>query len=320
MLEKVKKNIFIALAGAIIIYLILIIYADFSEIESVVRKINWYYFLLLFSLSFLTFLIKFIKWEYGLSILGIRVGKAHSLQIFMSSLTMSITPGKIGDLLKSYLLKKSDSIPVSKSSPIVLVERITEFLSLLFICLIGIAFLEDWLLSISLILIILVLISIVIANENLSNKFLYKFSKIRFFEKHINNLIIAFSNARLLLKPKSYFVMLLISITAWIVEGLILYLILQGFNVGLSLTNSILIFAFSILFGSISMIPGGLGLTEGSMTYLLVDSGIANNISIAATILFRIITLWFSLAVGSIALLLFQKRIGRIISEDFTSV
>ncbi len=320
MLEKVKKNIFIALAGAILIYLILIIYSDFSEIISVVRKINWYYFVLLFSLSFLTFLIKFIKWEYGLSMLGIRVSKVHSFQIFMSSLTMGITPGKIGDLLKSYLLKKSDSIPISQSSPIILVERITEFLSLLFICLIGIALIEDWLLSIILIAIILVLTTIVISNEKLSNKVLYKFSKIRFIKKHINNLIIAFSNARLLLKPKSYLIMLLISLTAWIVEGFILYLILQGFNVGLSLTASILIFTFSIFFGSISMIPGGLGLTEGSMTYLLLDSGIANNISIAATILFRIITLWFSLAVGSIALIFFQKSIGRIISEDFNTL
>ena len=50
---------------------------------------------------------------------------------------MSVTPGKFGELLKSYMLKQISNEPISKTAPIVLVERITDFLSLLFIAIIG---------------------------------------------------------------------------------------------------------------------------------------------------------------------------------------
>ena len=242
MLDKIKKNIFIALAIAIVIYLVFIIYADFSEIRSIVIKIEWHYFIFILFISFLTFLIKYIKWEYGLYLIKIKISKIHSFQIFLSSLTMSITPGKIGDLLKSYLLKNSDSIPVSQSSPIILVERITEFLSLLFICFIGIALFEDWLLLLILITIALVLITLIFANEKLSNIVLQNLLKIKFLKKHINNIAQALSHARQLLKPKSFLIMMFISFAAWIVEGFILYLILQYLDVGLSFSTSFMIY------------------------------------------------------------------------------
>lgn len=50
---------------------------------------------------------------------------------------MSVTPGKIGEVFKSYLLKEQIGTPISKSAPIVFAERITDFLSLVLLSLTG---------------------------------------------------------------------------------------------------------------------------------------------------------------------------------------
>ena len=47
---------------------------------------------------------------------------------------MTVTPGKVGEWLKSYLLKEVHGTPVTRSAPILLAERLTDSLALLIIC------------------------------------------------------------------------------------------------------------------------------------------------------------------------------------------
>ncbi|KXK03206.1 MAG: hypothetical protein UZ04_CHB001001606 [Chlorobi bacterium OLB4] len=56
---------------------------------------------------------------------------------------MSVTPGKLGEILKSYLIKEETGTPVSKSAPIILAERLTDFISMILLCLVG-AFVFDY--------------------------------------------------------------------------------------------------------------------------------------------------------------------------------
>ena len=147
----------------------------------------------------------------------------------------------------------------------------------------------------------------------MSRKFL------KFVKKHVNNFSIVLSNAHKMLQPSPFSKMILLSLISWIFEGFGFYLILSKFNLHLSLEWSFFIYAFSIIIGSITMIPGGLGITEGSLTYLLVESGVSKNISVAATFLFRIATLWFAVVIGIISLIIYQKKIGKLNFEKTSS-
>jgi len=60
------------------------------------------------------------------------------------------------------------------------------------------------------------------------------------------------------------------------------------------------------------LLPGGLGGTEGTMTYLLIKNGLVKEISVTATMLIRLITLWFAVAVGIISFYYYQKFNGKI--------
>jgi uncharacterized protein (TIRG00374 family) len=63
------------------------------------------------------------------------------------------------------------------------------------------------------------------------------------------------------------------------------------------------------------MLPGGLGLTEGSLTFLLVEKNVPVDVSVATTFIVRVVTLWFAVLVGIVSLSFYQKRFGKI-KED----
>ena len=60
------------------------------------------------------------------------------------------------------------------------------------------------------------------------------------------------------------------------------------------------------------MLPGGLGVTEGSLTFLLVQKNIPKDIAVASTFVIRVATLWFAVLVGVFAVSIYQKRFGKI--------
>jgi len=103
-----------------------------------------------------------------------------------------------------------------------------------------------------------------------------------------------------------------ISLVAWFFECFAFYLILSRFDMAMSLNSASFIYAFSTIVGSIMLLPGGLGGTEGTMTYLLIKSGLVKEISVTATMLIRLITLWFAVAVGIISFYYYQKFNGKI--------
>jgi uncharacterized protein (TIRG00374 family) len=62
------------------------------------------------------------------------------------------------------------------------------------------------------------------------------------------------------------------------------------------------IYTTSSLLGAISFIPGGIGVTEGSITGLFTLNGIDVSTALILSVMIRIFTLWYSVGVGFIAL------------------
>ena len=62
------------------------------------------------------------------------------------------------------------------------------------------------------------------------------------------------------------------------------------------------IYATSILLGVISFIPAGIGITEGTLTGLLTLEGVGISTALILSVMIRILTLWYSVGIGFIAL------------------
>src|SRR5260221_12952983 len=102
------------------------LYADLPRMVTVLARFRWEFLPLILGLTLFNYFGRFIKWQYYLRRLKISIDWRKSLLIFISGLSMAITPGKVGELLKCYLLKRSTGEAISRTSPIVVAERLTD--------------------------------------------------------------------------------------------------------------------------------------------------------------------------------------------------
>ena len=315
MFEKIKKRILVSVSLGALLYLVLIIYFDFEKVINSFSNFNWVFLPLLLTLSFGNYFTRFLKWQFYLKLIDVKIQFYDSLAIFMSGLIMSITPGKFGELLKSYLVKQVNGIPISKTAPIIFAERATDFLSLTILALIGAYYFnygKGIIIIISLILIVLIFL---ISNKKISDKLLFTLSKFRRIHKHIEKIENAYDSSFKLLNYKPLILMTLLSVLSWGFECLGFYFILTNFSDGIKLIWSFFSYSFSTIVGAVSMLPGGIGVTEGSLTLMLINQGLSNNDAIAATFIVRVVTLWFAVLVGIISVFVYQKRFGDITIE-----
>jgi uncharacterized protein (TIRG00374 family) len=316
-LQKLKKKILISIALAGLLYLGFTIYADFHQVVEAFTNFNWMFLPILLLCSGCNYLVRFSKWDYYLSILNIKISKIDSLSVFMSGLVMSVTPGKMGELLKAYLVKQLTGTSISKTAPIIFVERITDFVSLMLIALAGAYYYNYGRTIVIIVALFFFIIILFLSNRKIALPILKLMEKNNFLNKHLLKIHNAYDSSYQMLSPFPLLKMTVVSLFSWFFECLGYYLILRNFpiNIHISLLWSAFSYCFAIIIGAISMLPGGLGVTEGSLTFMLIQKGISNQYAVASTFIIRAVTLWFAVLIGVISVSIYQKRFGKIIIE-----
>ncbi|MFA5012379.1 MAG: lysylphosphatidylglycerol synthase transmembrane domain-containing protein [Ignavibacteria bacterium] len=312
MFKKYKKKILLSVSLGAVIFLAFSIYADFGNLMIAFSKFSWIWFPVVLALSFGNYLVRFAKWQYYLHVLKIKLKPSKSFLIFMGSFIMSVTPGKMGEVLKSFLLKEETGTPVSVSAPIILAERITDFLSIVILCSIGAVVFGYGIEIVLATGIGFVLLTLILSSKKLSHKIINFFKRIKFTAKHTDKIYSAYDSMYELVKIKPLILMVIASTAAWFLECLGFYVVLHVFsevsNIEVSLLSATFIYGFSTLVGAIAMLPGGLGATEASLTGLLLLLKIPKDISVASTIIIRVATLWFAVILGVFAVQILNRK------------
>jgi uncharacterized protein (TIRG00374 family) len=101
-------------------------------------------------------------------------------------------------------------------------------------------------------------------------------------------------------------------VPAWLCECVGFSIVIDSFAathcaIGLAMV----IYAATTIAGALSFLPGGLGVTEGAMTLLLVRSAahLDEATATAATLLTRFATLWFAVVLGLAFLTVARRRV-----------
>lgn len=311
MFSKNKKKILISVAFGALVFLGFSIYADFDNLIRTFGEFSWIYFPLILALSFGNYIIRYYKWEYYRKLLNIDLKPKASFLIFMATFVMSVTPGKMGELLKSYLVREENGTPISRSAPIILAERLTDFISVVLLCIAG-AFVFNYgkgiIIGVGLFFISGVML---ISSRKLSMKVISYLEKVKLLSRFAHKFHEAYESIYTLVKIKPLIIATVVSAAAWFCECLGLYVILRVYSsishINVSLMSAVFIYGFSTIVGSIAMLPGGLGVTEASLTGLMVLMKIPKDVSVASTFIIRVATLWFAVLIGVIAVYFYQK-------------
>ena len=319
MYQKYKRKILFSGVLGALVFLGLSIYANFNELMEAFSLYNWLLFPLILILSLCNYVFRFFRWEYYTKVLDIKVERKLSFLIFLSSFIMSVTPGKIGEVFKSYLLKEQIGTPISTSAPIVFAERITDFLSLVLLSLTGalmFGYGTNFIIGFGVLFILTV---IILSNKKISYSIIGFFEKLKFISKISGKIYTAYDSIYQMVKFKELIITIILSIFAWSFECLSFYLVINGFNVAgaphIDLLIATFVYGFATIAGAVTMLPGGLGATDASITGLLVLLAIPKNIAVASTLIIRAATLWFAVVVGIVAVMFYQKVSHKNINE-----
>lgn len=230
----------------------------------------------------------------------------------MAGLSLSITPAKLGELVKSYLLREMHGVPAPKTAPIVVAERVSDLIALLVLAVAGVAIYG---VDPSLVIVAggLIAVGLVLLAWQRPTRALIDLvtspARLRRMRAPLHETLAGLSS---LCRPASLVVATLIAVPAWGCECVGFALICNAFpgaHVDLGLAT--VIYAGTTIAGALSFLPGGLGVTEGAMTLALVRgaSKLAPSTAVAATLLTRLATLWFAVLLGVIFLALAKRRI-----------
>jgi len=309
--RKIRIGIVFSLVVAFAVTIGIALYADAPRLLSALARFPWEFLPVILGFTVFNYCWRFIKWHYYLKLLNIPLPWGRSLLIFLSGLSMAITPGKVGELLKSYLLKRATGVPISRSSPIIVAERLTDGIAMLGLAASGLALYRfGWELLLILLLVGLAGI-IVIQNRKLALSLLTLGERLPVLARIAHPLREFYESSYVLLQWRPLLLAICIGVISWSGECVALYFVYTGLGVpgGMDLfIKATFILAVSSLIGSASGLPGGLGTADGSMlglTRLLIST--SATLGGAATLLIRLCTLWFGLFIGVGAVIWFRS-------------
>ena len=288
---------------AIAVFAGLALYGDLPELLHQVSSFSVAYWLAVLGLALVNYLLRLVRWHYYLRVLDIRIGSGASAAIFMAGLGMAITPGRVGELAKSYFLKDKLDVSVARSSVVVIAERITDLIAVLLLSLWGLTLVPyGWVAA--LVVLAAFGVFILLAVTPWGSEKMLRLPVIRRWSPFLTASRDGF---RQIFSIKPLTIAVVLGMLAWFAEGCGLWLVLRGLDATGSLGHAISIYAAATLLGAITLLPGGLVGTEGGMVALLQQvEGMTRTQASSATFIIRICTLWFAILIGLLALIYVQ--------------
>lgn len=300
--SQLKRKLLISIILGLVVVFAMGVFSDFGKLLDSLRSFNYCYLPIILLLAPANYLLRFIKWNYFLKHLGIKIETGLNLKIFLSGLGMTVTPGKVGEFIKSYLIKETEGIPVSVTSPVVVAERLTDIISMIILAAIGtLTFSYGRGILVGTAIFVAVLIFF-IRYKPFAKVCIRLLKRLPLLKKVGSQIDLFYNSTYELMSLKSLVFSVAIGTISWGFEGLIVYLALKGFNSPISMLSAIFTISFSTIIGAVSMLPGGLFVAEGSIMGILISRGVSKGIASGATIITRFSTLWLGVAIGIWAL------------------
>jgi len=317
-MSRLVRRLLGAMILGVVVYAAFALYRGMHEIGEALERFQWSAFAIACGLAFCNYLTRFLKWEYYLARLGIRgVPKLDSLLTFLSGLVLTVTPGKVGEVFKSLVLHQTHGVAVARTAPIVLAERLTDVLGIVILIVAGSVGFSGGLVWAAIGAALVLLILVAISSDKVFSFLTGLMSRgPERARKLVPKVEEAWASLRTMTTPSALIVPTLLSVGAWFLECLALWVILRGFGENTSLLLSCFFYATATLVGALVPVPGGLGFTEKMLEGQLIGlGGVGKFTATSAMILVRFATLWFAVLVGFVALGLMRLRYPALMTE-----
>lgn len=316
-LDKLRGRLAVSLVLGALVFLGLSAYADFSDVATSLGDFRWQYLPAVLALTSANYALRFLKWEYYLRTIGVRdFPRYPSALTYLSGLGMVVTPGKVGEWLKCFLLRELHGTPFSRSAPILIAERLTDSLGLVVLGAAGLIVFGDAWPAFVVVVAGAAVMMVVARHRPLAYWVLHRLETLPLVARFARQAEEFYDSSYALLAPVPMLAMTALSVVSWGFEVLGFYLVLLGLGVDPSwdvLLKASFIMPAATLASALLLTPGGLGVAEGGITGLsqvLLD--LPKGPAAVGTLIIRFGTLWFGVIVGLAALALVSRRLSAV--------
>ncbi|MDA3863780.1 MAG: lysylphosphatidylglycerol synthase transmembrane domain-containing protein [Deltaproteobacteria bacterium] len=303
-----KKNmglkLILVLFFAVTVYFSLLIWSGRENLRQAFANYDLKWFFLALGLSSLNFILRYFRWVFMLKDVNFEIPHKINLPVFFSGLAFTMTPGKAGEAVKSYFLKKK-GYSVVKTLSVVFMERYSDLIAVLLLAGIGLPFHAKGYLAFFF-SVLLVFFVFFFSSTRLGHRILlYFFRKIAFFQRFQVQIKALLTQIKQFSRQPKVFFYLVMGMIGWGLEALALYYLALGAGIPISWWQAVFIFSISTLAGIV--FPGGLGGMEGMLVFLLAPLAIKSQV-VLVIFLLRLATLWWATLSGSCFLVFLLKK------------
>ena len=124
--------------SAVIVFILLTFVSDLKDLGGALEGFPSGLLFPIAMLALGNYLLRYVKWHWFLKIMGHRIPRYPNLLVFLSGFALTVTPGKIGEFIKAFILKERFRVPYTTSTAVLLMERFTDVAALVILTCVGI--------------------------------------------------------------------------------------------------------------------------------------------------------------------------------------
>ncbi|MBV1866351.1 MAG: flippase-like domain-containing protein [Marinosulfonomonas sp.] len=270
-----------------------------QETLAQISKLNWVQMLGLLALSLVNYGLRAIRWHIFSRRLGLNLSFKQNGRHFFGGLAMVVTPGRLGELIRMRWLARETGWSFAKTAPLLLVDRASDLAAMALILAVTLSLSTSEITGAAPMAVLALGAALVATRPRLLagaagigyailGRGKRLFARIRTAARSLS----CFSDFT------TVTVSTLIGVVGWLAEAAAFYLLLKWLGADIGFATAGAIFIFSTLAGGLTGAPGGIGGAEAVMIALLSLEGLGLEVSLPATAIIRLTTLWFAIAIG----------------------
>lgn len=332
-MQKYRNRILAGVFLALVIYVgILLIFDNQGQLTTgVVEALQTFPAWLLIPLMLTQVVVafaRFLVWQYYLGVVGAKLPPFQSALISLTGNILVMSPGKAAELMKAVLVKIKTGVPIARTAPIIIAERIVDGISVVIILTLSLLLLNQTLglgdyLVISQTIVfstaaLLIFGLIVIQIKPLAYFFLGLIPRIPLVRRLHQPLIDFYESSREIFSLQRLLPAVGRGVGVYIASSVGFILILWGF--GLEITPTLILQAVFIngvtaAIGALSFVPNGAGVTEISTLAMLnviiapQNPLLTPGAAAAAALLQGFFHKWFRVLIGLAVAIIFRNQL-----------
>lgn len=263
----------------------LVSYTPFGKVGEAYNRFNDSYIYLLIGLSMLYYLLKTVRFWYLLQAMGIHKPFKPVALSYMSAQPVSLLPG--GEIYRSHALKHYTDVEIKDSLAQFTMQGFLEGLAMAVLAIISALALHTLRIPMLMLAAFVLFVTIVISRGYVKNVG-DLLNKLPFINIASDTLMKLDDKQRAVLTRQWLPLLFGISIITELTGAAIAYVAVLGVGAHIDIYQAILLYVIPVVAGFISLLPGGVGISEQSAVGVLLLSHISVGDAIAATLVMRL--------------------------------